>query len=178
MNPQEKSNRSIELCTRVVTTESLIEEAKAIYGDKYDYGKTQYRSKRYKIVVTCPTHGDFEVFAREHLDAKGCPKCAKGEKFIQKLQDKFGDKFLLDKFVYESSTSPVELICPTHGSFKRTPSSVLNSVCGCPDCGNGLARSLNDKAHAEAEKRKMEERKKRKKNADIYVLLKLANVQK
>lgn len=161
MNPKEKSNRSIELCTRVVTTESLIEEAKAIYGDKYDYGKTQYRSKGYKIVVTCPTHGDFEVFAREHLDGKGCPKCTKGEKFIQKLHAKFGNKFLLDKFVYNSSKDPIELICPTHGSFSRTPNSVLNSVCGCPDCGNELARSLNEKAHAEAEERKAEERKKK-----------------
>lgn len=161
MNPKEKSNRSIELCTRVVTTESLIEEAKAIYGDKYDYGKTQYRSKGYKIVVTCPTHGEFEVFAREHLDGKGCPKCTKGEKFIQRLHAKFGNKFLLDKFVYNSSKDPIELICPTHGSFSRTPNSVLNSVCGCPDCGNELARSLNEKAHAEAEERKAEERKKK-----------------
>lgn len=34
-----KNNRSIELCRRTVTTESFIEEAKAIYGDRYDYSK-------------------------------------------------------------------------------------------------------------------------------------------
>ena len=161
MCQQEITDKSIEHCPRVVTTETLIEEAKAIHGDKYDYSKTQYRSKGYKVIVTCPTHGDFEVFAREHLDGKGCSKCAKGEKFIQKLQAKFGDKFLLDKFVYKSSIEPVELICPIHGSFSRTPSTILNSVCGCPECGSELARYLNDKAHAEAEEKKATEKKKK-----------------
>ena len=32
-----KTSRSIELCKRVVTTESFIAEAKEIYGDSYDY---------------------------------------------------------------------------------------------------------------------------------------------
>lgn len=161
-NNETNNNRSLELCRRVVTTESLIEEAKAIHGEKYDYSKTQYRSKGYKIVVTCPTHGDFEVFAREHLDGKGCSKCTKGEKFIKKLTAKFGDKFLLDKFVYQSSTTPVELICPTHGLFSRTPNTILNSAHGCPECGSEFARSLNERAHADAEKRKAEDREERK----------------
>ena len=33
------NNRSIELCRRIVTTESFIAEAKEIYGDRYDYSK-------------------------------------------------------------------------------------------------------------------------------------------
>lgn len=163
MTPQDDNrvNRSLELCRRVVTTESFIAEAKEIYGDKYDYSKVDYKNREHQVVLGCSVHGDFKIFAREHLDGKGCPKCAKGEKFIQKLQEKFGNKFLLDKFIYESSTSPVELICPIHGSFSRIPSSILNSVCGCPDCGIELARGLNDKAHAEAEERKAEEIKKK-----------------
>ena len=38
----EKSNRSLELCKRVVTTESFIAEAKEIYGNCYDYSKANY----------------------------------------------------------------------------------------------------------------------------------------
>lgn len=38
------NNRSLELCRRVVTTESFIAEAKEIYGDRYDYSKVDYKN--------------------------------------------------------------------------------------------------------------------------------------
>ena len=103
-NSNSQSNRSLELCRRVVTTESFIAEAKGIYGDRYDYSKVDYKNRDHRVVVTCPVHGDFQVYAREHLDGKGCPKCEKGEKFLSKLKEKYGDKFGLEQFVYESST--------------------------------------------------------------------------
>ena len=136
MNEQDtsKDNRCLELRGRKVTTESFIAEAKEIYGDRYDYSKVTYKNSEHRVVVTCPVHGHFQVYAREHLDGKGCPKCEKGEKFIAKLKEKFGDKFGLDEFVYESSTSPVTLICPTHGAFSRLPHQILNYRCGCPEC--------------------------------------------
>ena len=94
------SNRSLELCRRVVTTESFIAEAKEIYGDRYDYSKVEYKNRDHRVTIVCPVHGDFQVYAREHLDGKGCPKCEKGEKFLAKLKEKFGEKFGLDEFVY------------------------------------------------------------------------------
>ncbi len=118
-------NRSLELCKRVVTTESFIAEAKEIYGEHYDYSKVNYKNKEHRVTVICPVHGDFQVYAREHLDGKGCPKCEKGEKFIAKLKEKFGDKFGLEEFVYDSSTLPVTLICPKHGAFSRKPHSLF-----------------------------------------------------
>ena len=147
---EEQINRSLELCARVVTTESLIEEAKAIYGDKYDYSKVVYQNRNHKIVVGCPVHGDYEVFAREHLDGKGCPKCAKGEKFIEKIKEKFGDVFGLEQFYYVNSTTPVTLVCKNHGAFSRLPNAILSTRCGCPECGNEYARQLQEEAHAEA----------------------------
>lgn len=150
------NNRSLELCRRIVTTESFIAEAKEIYGDRYDYSKVDYKNKDHRVTVVCPVHGDFQVYAREHLDGKGCPKCEKGEKFIAKLKEKFGDKFGLDEFVYESSTSPVTLICPTHGVFSRLPHPILNSSCGCPECGNDLQRQLQEQAHQDALEHKEE----------------------
>lgn len=140
------NNRSLELCRRVVTTESFIAEAKEIYGDRYDYSKVVYKNRDHRVVVTCPVHGDFQIYAREHLDGKGCPKCEKGEKFIAKLKEKFGDKFGLEQFVYNSSTSPITLICPEHGSFSRTPTQILNSSWGCPEC----AKKVNEDAHQAA----------------------------
>lgn len=158
---EQQSNRSIELCRRVVTTESFIAEAQKIYGDKYDYSKVDYKNRDHQVVVGCSIHGDFKIFAREHLDGKGCPKCAKGDKFLQKLKENFGDKFLLDNFIYESSTTPVKLICPTHGVFSRLPNSILSSKWGCPECGNEYSRQLQEQSHAEAEAKKLDAKKKK-----------------
>ena len=149
-------DRSLELCRRVVTTDSFIAEAKEVYGDRYDYSKVDYKNRDHRVVVTCPVHGDFQVYAREHLDGKGCPKCEKGEKFIAKLKEKFGDKFGLDEFVYESSTSPVTLTCPTHGAFSRLPHQILNAPLGCPKCGNDLLIQRRELAHQDAIEHKEE----------------------
>ena len=147
-----QSNRSLELCKRVVTTESFIAEAKEIYGDRYDYSKVDYKNREHRVTIVCPIHGDFQVYAREHLDGKGCPKCEKGEKFLLKLKEKFGDKFGLDEFVYESSTMPVTLICPIHGAFSRLPHQILNSSLGCPECANDIVKQKQEEAQIAAKK--------------------------
>jgi hypothetical protein len=147
-----QSNRSLELCKRVVTTESFIAEAKEIYGDRYDYSKVDYKNKEHRVTIVCPVHGDFQVYAREHLDGRGCQKCEKGEKFLLKVKEKFGDKFGLDEFVYESSTAPVTLVCPTHGAFSRLPHQILNSSLGCPECANDIVRQKQEAAQIAAKK--------------------------
>lgn len=151
-------NRSFDLCKRVVTTESFIIEAKQRFGNKYDYSKTQYINREHRVIVTCPIHGDFEIFAREHLDGKGCPKCEKGERFISKLNEKFGAKFGTSEFFYKDSTTPVTLICPVHGAFSRLPNSILNSPYGCPQCGLAANQETCDQRHQEAESKKNKEK--------------------
>lgn len=153
------NNRSLELCRRVVTTESFITEAKEIYGDHYDYSKVEYKNRDHRVTIVCPVHGDFQVYAREHLDGKGCPKCEKGEKFLAKLKEKFGDKFGLEQFVYESSTSPVTLICPTHGAFSRKPQQILNLQFGCPMCGSDAKDEIHNAAVARKEAAKAEKQR-------------------
>jgi len=162
---ESQNNRSLELCRRTVSTESFIKEAKDIYGDRYDYSKVNYKNRDHRVTIVCPVHGDFQVYAREHLDGKGCPKCEKGEKFLVKLKEKFGNKFGLDDFVYQSSTIPVTLICPTHGPFTKLPNVILNSKYGCPECGTDIKRYLKIKAHDEAVKKKIEAERKAKDEA-------------
>ena len=151
-------NRSIELCTRVVTTESFIAEARHVYGNHYDYSKVNYINSSNKVTIGCPIHGDFEIYAREHLDGKGCPRCAKGEKFVVKLKEKFGEKFGLERFKYIDSQTPVELICLKHGSFMMSPTRILTSPCGCPECGNERIVQMRDEARIAKEEIKRSER--------------------
>ena len=76
-NSNSESNRSLELCRRVVTTDSLIREAKEIYGDRYDYSKVDYKNRDHRVVVTCPVHGDFQVLPVNILMAKDVPSVRK-----------------------------------------------------------------------------------------------------
>lgn len=68
-------NSMIEL--QRMTTDLFIELAKARYGSRFSYDKTQYVDSFTKVVVTCKKHGDFLVRPSYHLyRGPGCKKCA------------------------------------------------------------------------------------------------------
>ncbi len=73
------------------TIQQFIEEAKNIYGDKYDYSESVYINTDSKINIICKIHGVFFQRASAHLYGNGCKKCA---------QDK--DKKTRDEFILES----------------------------------------------------------------------------
>ena len=58
-----------------LTTDSYIEKAKAINGDKYDYSKVKYINAVTKIHIICPEYGEFLQLPYNHLKGCGCPKC-------------------------------------------------------------------------------------------------------
>jgi len=58
-----------------LTTETFIQRAKEIHGDKYDYSRADYRNAHRKIVILCAKHGEFLQEPCVHLWGCGCPKC-------------------------------------------------------------------------------------------------------
>lgn len=67
------------------------------------------------------------------------PKKQTREKFVEKSQALFGQKYSYDRVVYVSSQVPVTLTCPEHGDFAKAPAKHLQGQ-GCPKC----ARKPND----------------------------------
>jgi hypothetical protein len=66
--------------------EQFINKAKSVHGNHYDYSKTNYINFNEKIVVICPTHGEFTVRANSHLQGTKCARCSrysKGETAIR-----------------------------------------------------------------------------------------------
>lgn len=68
-------------------TESFINEAKKIHGDKYDYSKTVYKSVRDKVCIIChdlDRHGneigEFWQYPLTHLNGSGCEREIRGKK--------------------------------------------------------------------------------------------------
>lgn len=114
----------------------FISKAKAIYGDKYDYSKSQYAGYKNKLLIICKVHGEFWQTPIEHLKQCGCKECrieAKTQKFISHAKAIHGDKFIYSKVRYKDSWTKVCITCPAHGDFWQAPASHL-SGCGCLKC--------------------------------------------
>ena len=136
---------------KVGTTKSFIEKAKAVHGDKYDYGEVVYEKSNKKVCIICPKHGKFWQTPNSHLHGSGCPKCANEDKigrnaftkdtFVNKAIEIHGDKYDYSKVNYVNSNTKVCIVCPEHGEFWQTPSKHLSGQ-GCRQCGIRL-RSLN-----------------------------------
>ena len=63
---------------------SFVLKAKLIHDEKYIFDKSIYINNRTKIIVTCPTHGDFEITPNRILAGQGCAICksSHGERII------------------------------------------------------------------------------------------------
>ena len=133
------------LCSKpVYNTNSFIEEAKKVHGDKYDYSKAKYTKAIEKVCIICPIHGEFWQTPNSHLRGQGCPKCGGSKQlttkeFIGKAREIHGDKYDYSKVEYVNANTKVCIICPIHGEFWQTPTSHLNSS-GCPVCGKGFTK--------------------------------------
>ena len=125
------------------TTESFINEAKKIHGDKYDYSKVKYINSHTKVCIICPIHGEFYQLATNHLRGKGCPKCksksisekllSSKDEFIRKANIIHGNKYDYSKVEYINSQEKVCIICPEHGEFWQAPNQHLRGN-GCKLC--------------------------------------------
>ena len=62
--------------TTLLSTESFIEKAKKIHGDKYDYSYVKYINAKTPVCIICPEHGEFWQKPNYHLSGNGCQKCA------------------------------------------------------------------------------------------------------
>lgn len=57
------------------TNSQFLEEAKALWGDKIDFSKTQYVKGHEKALFICPEHGPFRQYPTILLRGHGCQKC-------------------------------------------------------------------------------------------------------
>lgn len=98
---------------RAVNTQTFIQRARLIHGDRYDYSLVKYVSSILSVDIICPIHGIFQLSPNSHLNnPAGCPKCRKRSiphragKYARLLKNNnskrkcsyCGQYFTLDKF--------------------------------------------------------------------------------
>lgn len=125
-------------------TKWFVEKAKEVHGNSYDYSKTVYTLAKNKVIITCPTHGDFEQYTSNHLAGRGCKKCGQLNqttkmqkslnKFMEEANNVHSNKYNYSKVNYVNTHTHVEIICPEHGVFLAAPHEHLKAKYGCPSC--------------------------------------------
>jgi len=135
-----------------LNTKDIIQKAREVHGDKYDYSLVEYRNCKTKIKIICPTHGVFEQYAYIHLRGHGCLQC-KGKKisntkkslgktteqFIEEAKSVHGDKYDYSSTTYNRAHDRIKIICPIHGVFEQSPTNHLQPN-GCPKCACAVSR--------------------------------------
>lgn len=129
------------------TTQTFIEQARAVHGERYDYSKTVYpKNNKQKLTITCRKHGDFEQTASDHINQQsGCQKCKADitsmvhsqthDEFMAKVKGIHANTYIYDKTKYVKSDRHVTITCRKHGDFAQLPTVHVNGS-GCPTCGN------------------------------------------
>lgn len=126
-------------------TNTFIEKAKLIHGDRYDYHSTEYVSFHSKLAIVCNVHGSFLQAPAKHLYGGGCAGCA-GRKtssdFVKLAKDVHGDRYVYDRCEYKNPVTRVTLICKTHGEFQQLPREHIRGA-GCRKC-SGLSLTTEE----------------------------------
>lgn len=132
---------------RAIGTKKFIEKALIVHGNKYGYSKVDYKTKKDKVCITCPIHGDFWQEPYNHLHGSGCPICGiqatanknrkDTESFIARSRQVHGNRYVYDKTIYVSNHKKVIITCREHGDFLQEPSNHINGA-GCPMCKGEL----------------------------------------
>lgn len=149
--------RSIHGCMKCSTNFSktnineMLEKAKKIHSNKYDYSKVVYKSKCNNVTIICPKHGDFQKTIKNHVRLKqGCQLCAKEgrngkmiknvttESFIEEANLKHNFKYDYYETEYVNARTKIKIKCLEHGFFWQIPSSHALVGRGCPKCNKGI----------------------------------------
>jgi very-short-patch-repair endonuclease len=134
---------------RKKTTEEFIKKVKLVHGKKYDYSKVLYTGCFDEVKIICETHGEFSQVASNHLSGRGCWDCGNESsslkqrnsksKFIQKAEIVHGNQYDYSQVEYINNSTPVKIICETHGEFWQRPQGHLTGNnglgSGCEKCG-------------------------------------------
>lgn len=120
---------------------AFVEEAMQVHGDRYDYTRVFFETRKDKVVISCEKHGVFRQRPSDHLKGQGCPECGKESKFlgvntfIERSETVHGDRYDYSLVDYKHSNSSVEIICKIHGIFLQKPSAHMNGQ-KCPKCAS------------------------------------------
>lgn len=125
--------------------EVWIGQFRAVHGDFYSYNKVPYVLARSSITVTCPVHGDFDIFSFNHLKGTGCPECYSvhnkftKDDFVRKANLIHNNFYDYSETIYLGYSEFIDIKCPIHGVFNQKAFSHISGH-GCPKCFGKISK--------------------------------------
>jgi len=149
------SGRGCPECARLARIAALQKRAR-VCADQFheraqrvhptlDLSSAVYTAAHERVTVHCPEHGEFSIRAYALLNGQGCAAChrerlARGgyrqlntDEFLERAAQQHGARYNYEGVDYAHGKCPVEIRCPTHGSFMQRPNDHLSGH-GCPRC--------------------------------------------
>ena len=129
----------------------MIERAKKVHGDKYDYSLCEKNGMYKKNKIICKECGNvFEMTFAAHINqSQGCKFCShrsykySTDEWVDKAKKVHGNKYDYSKVVYINKKTKVCIICPEHGEFWMSPDKHVNSKQGCPKCAKNYKLDID-----------------------------------
>jgi hypothetical protein len=125
-----------------LTQKDFLEKIISVHGDKYDYSKVNYITKKKNVIIICKKHGEFEQRAERHLSGSGCVKCHNEsriklttETWKNEAINIHSDKYDYSKVNYKNNNNKIIIICKIHGDFHQRPDGHLKGY-GCKKCAD------------------------------------------
>jgi hypothetical protein len=126
--------------------------ANKVHKERYIYKPFQYNNGKQIFELKCPQHGWFKQRASNHLEGRGCEKCAtlvtsqklrmsQGD-FLEAARQVHGDLYDYKKSKYISFHSKLTIVCKVHGPFEQSAASHLSGN-QCIKCGFAKVQAEN-----------------------------------
>jgi very-short-patch-repair endonuclease len=150
------ANKLMSEIKRKYTTSTIIEKAKEIHGDKYDYSKVEYTGVDNNIIIICNTcKTEFTQSPYCHINRnQGCKKCSvitsginrmiTKDEIIKKAKELHGDRYDYSKVEYYGIYNKIIILCRQHGQFEQSANVHIRGG-GCPMCVNKTEGKLYEK---------------------------------
>jgi very-short-patch-repair endonuclease len=131
-----------------LTSITFIERCRSTHYGKYDYTYVDYKNMHTKIIIICPTHGEFSQTPLNHLKY-GCKRCTYDLKKknwenvssnFNRLHENLYDYSIVQ---YQGMHKKIKILCKTHGQFEQTPANHLQGK-GCPKCAPNSVKDYGD----------------------------------
>lgn len=134
------------------------EEANKIHGGRYIYKPFVYKNGKQRFELKCPQHGWFNQRTSNHIEGRGCEKCAtlvtseklrmSTQDFLEAAKQIHGNIYDYKRVKYESFHSKLTIICKVHGIFKQSAASHLSGN-KCIKCGFAKVQAENTMSQKE-----------------------------
>tara|TARA_R100000808_G_C2136523_1_gene144814 strand:- start:327 stop:1766 length:1440 start_codon:yes stop_codon:yes gene_type:complete len=124
--------------------QKVIEQFKAIHGDKYDYSEVDYINNTTPVKISCPLHGAWLQVPNSHKAGHGCHECGRAAtiasqtksvaQIIESFRAVHGNKYDYSQVTHRPSLrEKITIICPHHGEFQQARNDHQQGN-GCQKC--------------------------------------------